>query len=419
MTSTDSAFIRAYNTRRATHADRSSAGVASASLGISMSQTVIPAPHASFSEIVTPAHPVESVPASKQVVSSNSDGPVTAQSVRTPQRQPQPGPPTTSGAARAKTFTLGPVTPDRIHLRFDSQSAHDAPHIKMPPAGVQNVDESIRAEGSPTALRTSEPEQTKETKAPGIADSAPTFHRYDAAVDADFPGAHSLVEFHSNWEVDAFHWPEICNRLQGESTAGLSGLLRSVLHRAWRGRHVFALTSFSRGEGGTTVALCLAKLAAMFDVKVALVDGNVAAPKLVDELGVAAEHGWSELDEATSLSEISIRSVEDNMVVVPLKPGLNPRELTCLHDRATATLEQLAQSFELVLIDAGPIYHAAHLWMTQPTRDAIHGGIVVRNMQLTSPEQADDVCFRLQQANIRDVLVVENFQQSSRESVHV
>lgn len=420
MTSTDSAFIRAFNTRRATHIDRSGPGYGNIPPGVSMSETVIPSPHANFSEIVVPPINFQTNPAHRQVTGNTTD---VLASPRTPGAKPGLGAPTAGSAPvqpKTKTFTIGPVGSDRVHLRLDTQPTAEAPHIKISGANLRSgteyqVNETVNAALSAPTPHTAHAADMQQSS----SNPKGTFHRYDSAAEAELRGPHSLAHFHCNWEVDAFQWPEICHRLQGESVSGLSGLLRSVLHRAWRGRHVFALTSFSRGEGITTVTLCLAKLAAMFDVKVAIVDGNVPNPRIVDELGVATEFGWSDLAQNIPLAEIAIKSLEDNLVVVPLRPGHNPRECGTLQEQATATIAQLADAFELVLIDAGPMFHAAHLWLAPPTLATIHGGVVVRNMQLTAAEQMDDVCWRLQQANIRDVLVVENFQQSNRDSAHV
>ncbi len=437
MSSTDTAFIRAYATRRATSVDRASPLTGPGTLGISMSETVMPSPHASFSELVIPSHHLPSAAANRPVgtghgvathvaatnfVTSNEGASVAVQEARPANAPIRATPSIAPNSSRIKTFSLGPVGPDQVQIRIDSASSHERPHIKMGGAPTGNSN-SIQNGLDPATANLESLRQNSSPQAPGSQNNAPetpnSYHRYDSGGEADPHAPHALVHFHSNWEVDAFQWPDLCNRLQGESASGLSGLLRSVLHRAWRGKNVFAATSFSHGEGTTTVTLCLAKLAAMFDVKVAIIDGNIGAPHLIDDLGVSAEHGWSDLGSDIPLSEIAVRSLDDHVVVVPLRELASTRDASALQNQAATVVSQLADSFELVLIDTGPMFHAAHLWLSEQVRSGIHGGIVIRNMRLTSPEQMDDVCVRLQQAHIREVLVVENFQQPARENAHV
>ena len=72
-------------------------------------------------------------------------------------------------------------------------------------------------------------------------------------------------------------------------------------------------------------------------------------------------------------------------------------------------LQELSENFELVIVDAGPIFTSAYRWFEATTSQAIHGALVVRDTRATDSHQLDDVCSRLNCTGIDEVAVVENF----------
>jgi len=222
----------------------------------------------------------------------------------------------------------------------------------------------------------------------------------------------ALRPFRPQWEVDSFVLPEICARLQSESAVGLAELFRAVLMRAWRGRPVVAISAFDCGEGATTVTLCLARLAATFATRVAVLDGNLIHPSVSDMLGLTVRNSWIAPAIDQSLTECAIGAGDDRMVILPL---VSPPETSAAdrQGRARTTLQSLRNCFDLVLIDTGPIFQAAHLWFSEGMEKSIDAAVVVRDLRRTSPLQLEDVCLRIRQARVRDVSVVENFQTPS------
>lgn len=419
MSMTDNAFIRAYSARRASQANRSISSPRGFPPGVSQTETVLASAAAGFSEVMVPPPHLEGwhdLPTTKdrdglvertarlridQAMAPDGRGPhreATGQA-RGPLPESVRGVPRPPFHAAPRSFSLGSVGPDQARLRLDRDDGHvPPPHARFSAEiGVSTPPDSGGVGARASNLR-------------GMTESSEATLTPDNLL---------LAPFHANWEVDAFQWPEICERLQVESVSGLSGLLRSVLHRAWRGLNVFGLTSFDRGEGNTTVTLCLGKLAALYDIKIAIVDGQYSHPQLADALGIATEHGWNDLSPDRPLSEIAIRSLEDQIVIFPMRPEPHEGGYLSWRDAAVELVTQLAASFELVLIDAGPMFQAAHLWFADAGHMPSRGGIVVRNMRRTSPGQLEDVCLRLQQSAVREVLLVENFQHSAETSRHV
>ena len=131
------------------------------------------------------------------------------------------------------------------------------------------------------------------------------------------------------WEVDRFQWPEICEQLQREWSSALTSIVKSVVREAWRGSNIVGVTQFARAEGATTLALCLARIAASFHIKVALVDGHAQHPDIGGSLGLRFDHGWEQIGGGTALEEAAIRSLDDRLVRFFRSPTLrqNPSRI--------------------------------------------------------------------------------------------
>ncbi len=227
---------------------------------------------------------------------------------------------------------------------------------------------------------------------------------------------HRAHRFRPQWEVDAFAFPSVCDRLQSESSQGLANLLRSVLEQAWSGRNIFAVTSCSRGEGVTTVTLCIARMAAAAHVRVAVLDGNLESPTIGSSLNLQVERGWLASERTSNLAESAIGAERDALVIFPLcaTEALPTQEPPCA--LASQVLQTLGGAFDLVLLDAGPMYQAARLWYRPEVCLSLHASLIVRDIRNTSGGQIDDVCHRVRDSGVRDVAVIHNFENSAMAS---
>ena len=220
----------------------------------------------------------------------------------------------------------------------------------------------------------------------------------------------SRPQFRPAWEVDRFQWPEICEQLQREWSSALTSIVKSVVREAWRGSNIVGVTQFARAEGATTLALCLARIAASFHIKVALVDGNTQHPDIGGALGLRVEHGWEPTAAGHSLEESAIRSLEDRLVVFPLADP--PTEATQDTGYLASVLERLGDNFELVVVDTGPVFVAAHHWFAPALCGKLGSALVVQDIRRTESTQVNDVCSRLRAADVSNISIVENFQST-------
>jgi Mrp family chromosome partitioning ATPase len=265
---------------------------------------------------------------------------------------------------------------------------------------------------------TTPPEVLDRPSHPGRGEQATIGRGEDAASDhipGKIPAAPSTRSqpFRAQWEVDAFRWPASVDRVVNEYADWLNGALDRLVAESSPGGHVTALTGYARGEGRTTMALALARLAAGRGVSVALLDGDYDNPQVASQLGLSFDTGWNQRSvDPTDLSEVAVQSLEDRLTIVPLRCDL-PAGPDASRDRAAAAIARLTAEHELLIIDAGPMFTAARHWFDQPTAKGIDGALVVRDLRTVTDEQLTDVVERLESRGIRIVGIAENFESPS------
>jgi Mrp family chromosome partitioning ATPase len=156
------------------------------------------------------------------------------------------------------------------------------------------------------------------------------------------------------WEVDRIVWPIMADQLLSDIGDQLQAAI-SVFRRSPAAPMV-AISGHQREEGRTTLAICLARKAAEAGLRVALVDADFTAPSLAQELSLDTMSGWDGvLQFGTLLNEAAIASIDDQLTIVPLEKPLTLQVVTDHIEQLEQALAQLVASFDLVLLDAGPV----------------------------------------------------------------
>jgi Mrp family chromosome partitioning ATPase len=156
-------------------------------------------------------------------------------------------------------------------------------------------------------------------------------------------------------EVDAVCWPAICGRLVAQFPDRFDSLADEIRRAAESHCKVVAVSGLGRSEGRTTLVLCLARCLAA-RTKLAIIDGDFANPCLAHQLGIGPEAGWETVLKGTQqLSEVTIQSAADRLDLVPLAAAIETAEPAQLSYRVAVSLAELADHYDLVLIDAGPM----------------------------------------------------------------
>jgi Mrp family chromosome partitioning ATPase len=222
------------------------------------------------------------------------------------------------------------------------------------------------------------------------------------------------------YEVDRFAWSETCDALLARIGVQADELAQELMAEAALGRKVIALSGCSRDDGGTTLALVLARRLAASGAKVALVDADFAGPQLAGRLGLVIGIGWETvlaLPGKTALWETMVESIDDRLTVVPLASRSRLHISGEIAARLTNCLADLREAFDIVLVDAGPMSaaDAEAAWLTA-SGNGLDAAILVCDVRSTQADgtsvvadRVASVSRRLMDSNIAPLGVAENF----------
>lgn len=241
---------------------------------------------------------------------------------------------------------------------------------------------------------------------------APSAHEesrfeFSRAAAAPSPKAASAT---SQWEVDQFYWPKTCQKLLADGNGYLAQAGFRLLAAVKDGLKVLAITGSRRGEGRTTLSLCLARAAAGAGVQVAVLDGDFARPQLASKLGLEITSGWS--DAAVGripLSEAAVKSLADNITALPLDPSSARQAFSFKDPRITATLRAAAATFDLLIVDLGPLGAGEEFAFPLGERCPFDAAIVVRDARFATVLESENIGRKLQESGVDAVGIAENF----------
>jgi Mrp family chromosome partitioning ATPase len=241
-----------------------------------------------------------------------------------------------------------------------------------------------------------------------------------AAVPSSLP-REAGPGFNPSWEVDAFMWPELTDRLLRRETRRFTLLTEKLADVARSGRNVVAVTSPVREQGRTTLALCLARRAAAAGLNVAVVDADFENPCLAQRLRVNPTCGWQDtLAARLPLAEAAVHSTRDGVTLLPLRVASIGRDDDAALDPTAVTelIDQLSRCFDLVILDMEPV-DAEEVSdtadATEPESAASAGGLHAALVALLVVDPASDerqlhsAVAQLRSARIETLGVVENF----------
>jgi Mrp family chromosome partitioning ATPase len=306
--------------------------------------------------------------------------------------------PAASPAAVVAAPNLAPLpAPAEMVPANDDQTVVAAPSLVVKQAGaVARIDVGQRAEGRASSAVVSG--STVSERSGHHLGSAP------AAVDEKAPMGEALRPV---FEVERFEWPAIVTSLLDQSRLELTALVEELLPSD---RGTLLVSGCRRGEGRTSVALLLARHLANSGARVALVDADFSRPQVAASLGTAAEVGWEETLSEASSSEALIESLDDRLVIVPLRRPVAESVLVASRVGLRAAIERIQAEFDVVCIDAGPLAESAAvcrpIWFGETPVDAV---VVVRDVRHSRLEQCHAVGRQVVQLGARRWAIIENF----------
>lgn len=160
--------------------------------------------------------------------------------------------------------------------------------------------------------------------------------------------------FKPTYEVDAFRWPKITERLLSEAHDLLTPLVEKLGAAAYDGRSLIGVAGADRGAGATAFTLCLARRLSEAGHTTAVVDANFSRGSLASELGVEFNLSWNAvLAGEIPLADCAVHCLQDQLTLIPLAgPAASVLErITSIHTAVMAGM--LRYHHDLVLFDLG------------------------------------------------------------------
>jgi Mrp family chromosome partitioning ATPase len=215
--------------------------------------------------------------------------------------------------------------------------------------------------------------------------------------------------------VDRFIWPPVCNRLiaaAGPELDQLASVLSSAMERKQK---ILAIAGSRRGEGGTTLLLCMARRLAERKIKIALADADSADPQLAGRLGLQPQFDWEAvLAGQLPLGEVVVEAVDTGMALLPLGKHLDaPANSVDRASTMASALRTLALAYDLVLVDPGPLEEllAAEGSAGRGIGAGIDAAVLVQDVRVSSAELVHEMQSRLAVAGIAPLGIVQNLVQ--------
>ena len=212
-----------------------------------------------------------------------------------------------------------------------------------------------------------------------------------------------------NWEVDHFHCPPICQRLQSLTGEHLYRIATSLLHEPQSEGTIAAITGVNPQEGRTTVLISLAYVAATLSKRIAMIDGHLATPDLGPLLGIQLDRGWESVSLGMPIGDAAVASLAESLILFPLGRLIRQQNGPQPAEGADSILKSLRENFDLVLLDAGPMFVAAHNWFNRSCAHLIDTAIILRDKRHVAVDQINDASIRIQHADVSCISVLENF----------
>lgn len=235
----------------------------------------------------------------------------------------------------------------------------------------------------------------------------PTLDSRPSTLDSRQPAINTSEPFAPVWEVDRFRWPDEIEELFKAQSDYFDYAGKKLVSASREGLKILAITSTKRGEGSTTLALCLARSAAGAGARVALLDGNLKRSELGEKLGVDFGSGWQSAAAGEQpLAEAAITGLEEGITLFPSTAGSVSDVKSLADERAGQVFRAAAASYDLLIIDAG----TADFGKNVETLDA---AIVARDVRSTSEEETLAIATALRNCGVKAVGIAENFSISN------
>lgn len=332
-----------------------------------------------------------------------------------PGYRPAPNKPLAAPAAASQeTVPAAQVaSANKIHRIDPPRQGIEAPHFAVgrdrstspTVASEQQAKPAVEVVVAPLADLT--PEETASLLGATAASPASAVEPIAAEANADAAADEPLVPM---WEVDRFQWPGVCDRLMKDEQSYFGQAGGKLVAAAKDGLKTLGITGSRRGEGRTTLALCLARCAAQSGLNVALIDADFTRPQLASVMGLEVAYGWQDAAQGKiPLPEAAVRSLADKITVLPLEASSVSWPLSLADKRVSALIRTVSETHDLVIVDLAPMSGGSEPVFAADEAPPFDAVIVLRDLRYATPSETQAIGLRLHEAGIEAIGIAENF----------
>lgn len=259
------------------------------------------------------------------------------------------------------------------------------------------------ASTTPSAHSTSHIDSTSETQS--MSETKPSSARGSLS---DFSAAsESTRNFQPVQTIDRFELPETCETLLEELASDFEATTSLIERHAKRGQKLVMIGAAHEAAGCTTFVLCLGRALAQRGLKTVMVDYDFTGAMLAASLDLDIEADWLDvLASRSTLAQAVIQATAEPLALLPLAEPADRRPGAETAPRQRLDLGILRKSYDVVLMDAGPVPELSREQLARPGADA---AILIHTPEECDPQEVIDAIEQLQSAGMTVLGTVESF----------
>jgi len=212
--------------------------------------------------------------------------------------------------------------------------------------------------------------------------------------------------------MDTVSWPRPSRRLRQVAGRQIESLADTVQKTAETAGNLIGVASFSLGEGCTTVLLAVALRLVELGKKTLLIDGDVAQPRLADQLALDNDAGWRDVALGSMpLEDVVTQSESESLALLPYRGQTTPRDGPDPSELSiTKLLQRLRSHYDLILVDLGSsLTNNANTVLAERLAGQVDSVLTVHNVRATSSSDLATLRHHLQRLGVRENGTIENF----------
>lgn len=290
----------------------------------------------------------------------------------------------------------GGIAAPVVGMPWTEEAAHAAQAV------VTNVPREVAAKSAIPAPPKPMSKAPIASTSPGPATS-PGVQRIDSSHRPEA----ILPKIDPAWEVDQLDWPRTCEQLLTAENAYFEEASHRLVEASKQGMRTLAICGSRRGEGCSTIALCIARSAARKGLRIGLLDADILGDGLAEFLGLDVQCNWLDISSRSdNLNEHAVLVNQLSITLLPLTRSAKRTQSSIAE--SLAHIPAIAQQFDLLIVDFGALSEGA-FGKALKSKVELDAALVVRDLRHTSSRDVQSTVNFIRSSGIEAVGIAENF----------